>query len=591
MKALIFIKEILKKFPLLLMANTGLYTVVGFFSACSLLTVGPVIDFLIHPDLQGISPLTAKAIRVMESLGLPVTFGSWLIYFVLFVILTSVFQVVARHAILKTIYAVVRDLFLGTFEDFFNARWYFFSSSKQGVLLNTFNRELMVVSNAFSAMAVFFAGILQLIFFLVVPFSISWQVTMISFGVALFFAVPFVLLGKVSYRLGTQNTATANHMNSVIQENMVLAKVVLGFGNQQKSVQNLGFAFDGHRDVTIKSQILDQAIPVLYRPFSVVMIVISLFVARHFSVPLSEMMVLFLALLQVAMSISNLTRYKNSLDNFFPSYEQIKSLRERARQFEQPSGGRPFIGFNREIRINWISFSYPGREPVLMDINACIRKGEMVAFVGKSGVGKSTLIDMIVGFHQPTAGQILFDGVPLQDFDIRSYRQRIGYVPQDSVLFDMSIRDNLLWACESATEEDLRHACRLANAEEFIEKLPEGYHTFVGDRGVRLSGGQVQRIALARALLRKPDLLILDEATSSLDTYSERLIQAAIENISKETTVIVIAHRLSTIKSADHIYVLQSGHIVEKGTYAELMGKMGPFSSMVQLQELEMIKD
>lgn len=590
MKALIFVNEIFRKFPVLLMANTALYTVVGFFSACSLLTVGPVIDFLIHPDLRGISPLTSKAIRIMESLGLPVTFGSWLIYFVLFVVLTSVFQVAARHSILKTIYAVVRELFLGTFEDFFNARWYFFSSSKQGVLLNTFSRELMVVSNAFSAMAVFFAGILQLIFFLVVPFSISWQVTLISFGVAVFFAVPFVLLGKVSYRLGTQNTATANHMNSVVQENMSLAKVVLGFGNQHKSIENLGAAFDGHRDVTIKSQILDMAIPVLYRPFSVVMIVISLFTARHFHVPLSEIMVLLLALLQVAICISNLTRYKNSLDNFFPSYEQIKSLRDKAKQLEQKSGGRPFRGFDREIRIDGISFSYPGRDPVLVGVNACIRKGEMVAFVGKSGAGKSTLIDMIVGFHQPTGGQILFDGVPLEDFDIRSYRQRVGYVPQDSVLFDMSIRDNLLWACETATEDDLRHACRQASADEFIEKLPEGHGTLVGDRGVRLSGGQVQRIALARALLRKPDLLILDEATSSLDTHSERLIQTAIENISKETTVIVIAHRLSTIKSADRIYVLHNGQVVETGTYAELMERVGAFSSMVQLQELETIK-
>jgi ATP-binding cassette subfamily B protein len=590
MKAFVFINEIFRKFPALLVINTVLYTVVGFFSACSLLTIGPVIDFLIHPDLQGISPLTAKAIGFVEFLGLPVTFGSWLIYFVSFVVLTSVSQVVARHSILKTIYAVVRELFLGTFEDFFNARWYFFSSSKQGVLLNTFNRELMVVSNAFSAMAVFFAGILQLVFFLAVPFSISWQVTLISFGVALFFAVPFVLLGKVSYRLGTRNTATANHMNSVIQENMSLAKVVLGFGNQHKSIEDLGAAFDGHRDVTIKSQILDMAIPVLYRPFSVVMIVISLFAARHFGVPLSEIMVLLLALLQVAICISNLTRYKNSLDNFFPSYEQIKSLRERAKELEQSSGGRPFLGFDREIRIDGISFSYPGREPVLVDVNACIRKGEMVAFVGKSGAGKSTLIDMIVGFHQPTAGQILLDGVPLQDFDIRSYRQRVGYVPQDSVLFDMSIRDNLLWACGTATEDGLRHACRQASADEFIERLPEGYGTLVGDRGVRLSGGQVQRIALARALLRKPDLLILDEATSSLDTHSERLIQTAIENISKETTVIVIAHRLSTIKSADRIYVLHSGQVVETGTYAELMERVGAFSSMVQLQELETIK-
>ena len=143
----------------------------------------------------------------------------------------------------------------------------------------------------------------------------------------------------------------------------------------------------------------------------------------------------------------------------------------------------------------------------------------MVALVGKSGAGKSTLIDLIMGFHQPLGGEILFDGIPLQEFNIISFRQKIGYVPQESVLFNMSIKDNFLWANDQATREDLERVCQLAYADEFITQLPNGYDTLVGDRGVRLSGGQIQRIALARALLRNPELLILDEATSSLDSY------------------------------------------------------------------------
>ncbi len=587
MKALIFIRDIFRKFPFLLIANTALIVGVTFFGACSLFTISPIVDLFIHPDLQGVSPLTAKAIDILRFFGVPVTLGCWLFVLIAFITLSSAFQVFARHSILKTKYAVLRDIMLGTFEDFFNASWHFFSSGKQGVLLNTFTRELTVVGDAFGAMALFFASILQMIFFMAVPFYLSWQVTVVSLGVAFLFALPFILLGKISYRLGILNTATANKITSVVHENLSLAKVVLGFGNQQKSTDKLASAFDAHCRVTLKSQVLNIAIPVLYRPFGVIMVVIALFTARRFGVPLSEIMVLLLALLQVALSIGNLTAQKNSLENFFPSYEQIKNLKARAKQLKQTSGSRQFNGLTRELLIQGLSFAYPGQGPVVVDINVRIPKGKMVALVGESGVGKSTFIDLIMGFHQPTAGRIVFDDIPLQDFDIHSYRSAIGYVPQDSVLFNMSIRDNMLWAYSLATDKDISEACRQANADEFIKQLPEGYNTLVGDRGIRLSGGQIQRLALARAILRKPSLLILDEATSSLDTYSERLIQQAIENIAKETTVIVIAHRLSTIANADYIYVLKKGRVIEQGGYSDLIQMNGCFSQMVQQQALE----
>jgi ABC-type multidrug transport system fused ATPase/permease subunit len=270
-----------------------------------------------------------------------------------------------------------------------------------------------------------------------------------------------------------------------------------------------------------------------------------------------------------------------------PSYEQVKNLQHQARELEQRSGELLFSGFHQEIAVEDLTFEYPGHKPTLMDVNLRIPKAKMIAVVGESGAGKSTLIDMIMGFNEPLSGRVTFDGVPLERFDIKSYRQRIGYVPQDSILFNMTIRDNLRWANEAATDEEIKQACRQANADEFIERFPDGYDVLVGDRGVRLSGGQCQRVALARAILRKPDLLILDEATSSLDTKSERLIQQAIENIARETTVVVIAHRLSTITNADYVYVLHKGRIVEEGTYKELVRKQGHFSRMTQMQALE----
>lgn len=588
MKALIFIREIFKKYPVLLTISTVLVVFVSIIEACALFTVAPLIDFLVNSDLQNVSPLTQRIMTIIDSIGLPVSLGSYLIIFVVFIVLSSSFRIFARHSILRTKYAVLRDLMLGTFEDFFRARWYFFSSVKQGILLNTFIRELNVVGDAFGAMALFFAGLLQLAFFLVVPFYISWQVTLISLASALFFVWPFVLLGKVSYRLGRLNKSTANQMASIIQESFGLAKIILGFGNQYKSSAHLKEAYDAHRHATLQSQTLSNAIPALYQPFGAVVLVVSLFTARMFVIPLSEMAVLLLAFFRAVFSIGNLARYKNSIENFFPSYEQIKDLRNRAKQLKQYSGKRIFTGFDKEIAVEGVSFAYPGHdEPVLIDIDMRIPKGKMVAIVGESGAGKSTLVDMIMGFNEPMSGRVTFDGINLQEFDINSYRKRIGYVPQESVLFHISIKDNLLWAMEDATDDEIKQACQQANADEFIGRFSHSYDTSVGDRGVRLSGGQRQRISLARAILRKPELLFLDEATSSLDTQSERLIQKAMENIAKETTIIIIAHRLSTIVNADYVYVLKKGKVIEEGTYSDLIKMDGYFNRMVKLQLLE----
>jgi ABC-type multidrug transport system fused ATPase/permease subunit len=192
---------------------------------------------------------------------------------------------------------------------------------------------------------------------------------------------------------------------------------------------------------------------------------------------------------------------------------------------------------------------------------------------------------MIMGFNDPASGMVTVDGIPLQEYDINSYRCRLGYVPQESVLFNMSIMENIRWANGEASNEQIKYACKSANADSFIESFPDKYDTLVGDRGVRLSGGQLQRVALARALIREPDILILDEATSSLDTKSEQMIQQAIDKIARDTTIIVIAHRLSTILKADQIYVLDKGEIIEYGGYQKLIGNNSLFSQMVKSQE------
>ncbi len=587
MKAFIFIWDVFRKFPFLLAFNTILLVVVSLFDAASLFSVVPIVDILIKPDLQDASAITLKIVTMMDSIGLPTTLGSLLAIFLMLNVMRSGVQICATHLILRTKYVVLWDIMRGTFEDFFNARWHFFSGSEQGKLLNTFMREMTVVGDAFGGMARFFAYLLQTTLYFGVPFYISWRVSSISLVTAILFSVPFMLLGKLSYRLGRLNTCTANRMGIVVQESLSSAKIILGFANQQKSFDALNHAFDAHRQATLKSQTLGLAIPLMYYPLGIIVVVITILAGRSISLPFAELTVLIFSLLRTLPIIGQITAQKTLIDNFFPSYEQVMDLRRRAQQLRQQSGSRIFTGFDNEISIDSLCFSHPGHKPTLLDITVRLLKGKMVAFVGDSGAGKSTLIDMIMGFNEPSKGQITVDAIPIQEFDIKSYRKRIGYVPQDSILFNMSITDNLLWAKEAATNEEIKEACRQANAHEFIEKFPDGYDTLVGDRGVRLSGGQLQRIALARAILVKPSLLILDEATSSLDTNSERLIQQAVDNIAKQTTVIVIAHRLSTIVNADHIYVLREGRIVEEGTYSALVTMNGYFNRMVKFQAMK----
>ncbi len=237
------------------------------------------------------------------------------------------------------------------------------------------------------------------------------------------------------------------------------------------------------------------------------------------------------------------------------------------------------------IVLRGVSFTYPRLDkPVLEDINLQAEPGQLIALVGHSSAGKTTLCNLIARFYDPTAGSITFGGVDLRDIDVDSYRSLLGIVEQDTFLFDGTIGDNIRYGKRHATMEEIAEAARLANADEFISKLPKGYHSTIGERGVKLSGGQRQRLTIARAILADPRILILDEATSNLDTESERLIQGSLQNLMAGRTSFVIAHRLSTIMHADRILVLEHGRIVEEGRHAELLERSGRYRQMVDIQ-------
>lgn len=276
-----------------------------------------------------------------------------------------------------------------------------------------------------------------------------------------------------------------------------------------------------------------------------------------------------------------------TLTQSFASMDRVFQLIDEDYDIKNGVGAQPIEIKQGRIDIDHVSFQYNDNEaPILKDINLSIEKGETVAFVGMSGGGKSTLINLIPRFYDVTSGQILIDGHNIKDFLTGSLRNQIGLVQQDNILFSDTVKENILLGRPTATDEEVVEAAKMANAHDFIMNLPQGYDTEVGERGVKLSGGQKQRLSIARIFLNNPPILILDEATSALDLESESIIQEALDVLSKDRTTLIVAHRLSTITHADKIVVIENVHIVETGTHRELIAKQGAYEHLYSIQNL-----
>ena len=291
------------------------------------------------------------------------------------------------------------------------------------------------------------------------------------------------------------------------------------------------------------------------------------------------------AMLQPARKLGSVN---SQIQTGLASAGRVFSILDTPIEIKNSSTASAIVEFENSIEFKSVSFKYENaKNESLKDINVSIAKGDTVALVGSSGAGKSTFVDLISRFYDIQDGRILIDGVNIKNIKLSSLRMLVGVVTQETILFNDTILNNIKYGDEFATIEDVKKASNAANALEFINELPEKFDTIIGEKGARLSGGQRQRIAIARAILKNPQILILDEATSSLDTESERKVQIAIDNLVKDRTVIVIAHRLSTIENADEILVFHDGEIIEKGKHGELLDKIGRYTSLYEIQKKE----
>ncbi|NET35722.1 MAG: ABC transporter ATP-binding protein [Cyanothece sp. SIO1E1] len=466
----------------------------------------------------------------------------------------------------------------------------FYCKAKVGDLTNRLNGDISRAASATTLFTRLVIVSITILIFVSILLSISWQLTLISSVLLAIVALVNQHAISRSKVFGRQITLMTKAYSISMLEALSGIRLVKATGNEQKEFDRIKNFMRGLEQAQLRSQVNSAAVgPISEVTGIMTIIAISLLGRTLFSSEIEALSAVLLtylfALFRLLPFVSQLNGIRTKIANQTASIDFAYDLLARHNKPFMANGSMPFNGIQKGIHFNLLSFSYPSHtKVVLKDIDLYLPRGKTLALVGASGAGKSTFSDLLPRFYDPTAGCISIDGIDLRQFELKSLRRAMGIVSQNTFLFNDSVRNNMTYARPDATDDQLIEAAKRANAYEFIMDLPEGWETTIGDRGIMLSGGQRQRLAIARALIQDPDILILDEATSALDTVSERLVQEAIEELSRDRTTLVIAHRLSTVQKADQIAVLDQGKLVETGTHEELLTKGGYYNRLYQLQ-------
>ena len=464
----------------------------------------------------------------------------------------------------------------------------FFTKHPTGMLMSRITNDVSYIQGAVSeAVTSLLKDSSTLIFLVFVIFYRDWQLAIIGMLVFPLTIFPIAKFGEKMRQVATSTQTTMGSLNTLLQETIAGTRIVKAFGRED--YENQRFARRNERlfKLTLKSV----AVSALSGPFMEFLggigIGAILFyggsqVIKGNSTP-GTFFSFLTAIIMLYEPIKRLTNVNNTIQQGIAGAERVFSIIDLAPEIMNKAGAVVLPKITTGIEINNVTFCYE-TAPVLKNIYLKIRSGEVIAFAGMSGGGKTTLVNLIPRFYDVTEGQILIDGHDVRDVTIESLRGQIAIVTQQTILFNDSVRSNIAYGDIEKSEEDVIRAAETANAHDFIMQLPLGYDTVIGEQGMKLSGGEKQRISIARALLKDAPILILDEATSSLDTESEIEVQEALENLMKGRTTLVIAHRLSTIRNADRIVVIVSGEIVEEGTHEELLDRKGEYHKLYNMQ-------
>lgn len=466
----------------------------------------------------------------------------------------------------------------------------YFTSSRSGNLISILTNDINTIQGSISGT---FSNLIKepllISVYLIMGLSISWELTLISLIV---FPLTILMIGKISKSLRRKSLRIQKKLSDItnlIAETIFGAKVIRALKGENYFNKLFTAESKTYYNLTMKHTILGEIAP----PVSEFLFILSstiiiwyggnqIFVNQSLSP--GEFLGFIFIMSQIAVPIKNLSSFYNNIQSSIAAGTRIFEIIDYPVEVKESLNPVTIDEFKKEISIENVSFHYSNDKMVLKNLNLKIKKSEVIALVGSSGSGKTTITDLIMRFYDVSGGKITIDGINIKDIAVKNLRTLIGLVTQEIILFNKSIRDNIIFGLPNVTEEDLINASINANAYNFIMHTEHGFDTIIGERGLKLSGGERQRISIARTLLRNPQILILDEATSSLDTESEKLVQDALDKLMHQRTSIVIAHRLSTIQHADRIVVLDKGEIVETGTHQELLVTSGIYKKLYDMQ-------
>lgn len=558
----------------------------AFFEAVNLGALVPLLQ-LINDHNEPSGALWSILKEFFSFIGIELTFTSLLVLVSVLFLIGQALSYTRKNVQNTVKFQFNADLMNRIFSGTLHTDVRYHHSQKGGTLIETINREAEQASSTIFILAELFSCTLLIIVYFVLLLYISVFLTLICAVVAFVCLALLNFLILRSKEFGKFVVSINSKMNEFVHERINLLKLIKIFSTEKLeqdrfsgltstyTESNCSFVMNGVKIETIFQIIIFLiAITVLY---------VSVIILK---VPLASLLLFIFILIRLTDPLRNLNSQRHVLAGQIASLEKVDHILGELKQAKTiKDGDVPFSGFEKAITIDRINFAYIQNIPTLTDISFTIKKNEMVAIVGASGSGKSTLVDLIIRLMDQDSGQIQVDNTNINEFTLDSYHKKIGFVSQESFIFHDTILHNICYGSDSVSMENAVAAAKIANAHDFISTLPEKYNTVVGEKGAKLSGGEKQRLALARALYKNPDILILDEATSALDSESERIIQESIAQIKNKYTIIAIAHRLSTIENADTIIVIDKGRVAETGTHASLLQKRGLYNKYCNLQQ------